>query len=266
MEKNKNIFFRNDDVRQKLDQSLIDITELFIDKKIPVTHAVEPANITKEVAEWMLKTKKDFPDYIEIMQHGFDHTIKNKILKGEFGGQRTYEEQYNDIKQGKELMNEWFGDLWFPAFNFPYAPYNKAAIKAVDNLGYKVLNSHYNDDLSRKLFYKAGHLINKGYFLNHHVSWNLDYYPGTKLFEIDMNISFIKKYLNEDEDAEFFTLSELQSKTIRYSRYKTTGVLIHHRYHNNKSKIKLVEDYLNWCIEEKYNFTSLSEIYNNCKR
>ncbi len=259
------IFFRNDDVRHKLDKSLIEITELFIDKKIPITHAVEPANITKEVAEWLLETKKSNPDYIEIMQHGFDHSIKNKIIKGEFGGQRTYNEQYNDIKRGKELMNSWFGNLWFPAFNFPYAPYNPAAIKAVNDLGYKVLNSHYNSGLSRKIFYLAGHLVKRGFLFNHHVSWNLNYYPDTRLFEIDMNISFIKKYLNEDEDAEFFTFNDLKTKTLQYSKYKTTGVLLHHRYHNSQSKLKLVEDYLNWCTTNGFDFTSLAGIYNSYK-
>lgn len=258
------IFFRNDDVRDRLDQSLVELTKLFIEKKIPIIHAVEPANISEEVANWLLRMKLDFPEYVEIMQHGYDHTIKNKIKKGEFGGQRTYKEQYDDIKCGKDLMNKWFGDLWFPAFNFPYAPYNLAAIKAVDDLDYKVINSHFNNGISRKLFYFAGHLINKGNLFNHHVSWNLDYYPGTKLFEIDMNISFIKEYLNEKEDAVFFNLDELISDTIKYSKYRTTGVLFHHRYHNSGSKLKLVEDYLNWCLSNGFDFTSLSEIYNSC--
>ncbi len=261
----KNLFFRNDDVRHKLDQSLIDITKLFIDKKIPIIHAVEPANITEEVAGWLLETKKAYPEYVDIMQHGFEHKIKNKFLKGEFGGQRNYEEQYNDIRQGKDLMNNWFGDLWFPAFNFPYAPYNPPAIKAVNDLNYKVINSHYNDGLTRKIFYFVGHLLNKGYLFDHHVSWNLDFYPGTNLFEIDMNISFIEKYLNEEEDAEFFTLQEMISKTIQYSKYETTGVLLHHRYHNTESKIKLVEDYLNWCLGNEFSFTSIPEIYNRYK-
>ncbi len=260
------IFFRNDDIRNKLDQSLIDVTGSFIEKKIPIAHAVEPANITAEVAGWLLRMKKDYPDLIVIMQHGYDHTIKNKLIKGEFGGQRNYEEQFEDISRGKKLMDRWFGDLWFPAFNFPYAPYNPPAMKAVDDLNYKVINSHYNDSLSRKLFYAAGHLLNKGYLFNHHVSWNLDYYPGTRLFEIDMNVSFIKKYLNEEEDAEFFTLGELISKTVRYSKYKTTGTLLHHRYHNTEDKIKLVKDYLDWCITNGYKFTSLPEIYNRYKK
>ncbi len=256
------IFFRNDDVRNKLDDSLIELTMLFISHEIPLTHAVEPANITKEVAEWLLQVKKEYPDLIDIMQHGYDHTVKNKFQKGEFGGQRTYIEQFNEIKRGKELMDNWFGELWFSAFNFPYAPYNLEAIKALDDCGFKVINSHFNSRVSRRIFYLLGHSLNKGFFLNHHVSWNLNFYPNTKLFEIDVNTGFIKKYYNELYDCEMLNLSELKKETSQYLKYKTIGVLLHHRYHNSENKIKLVNEYLKWCKSvSNFEFWSLKNIY-----
>ena len=52
------IFFRNDDVRDKLDQSLVSITELFIDNRVPISHAVEPANVSDEVIKWLIEMKK----------------------------------------------------------------------------------------------------------------------------------------------------------------------------------------------------------------
>ena len=259
----KNIFFfRNDDVRNILDESLVELTMLFISHEIPITHAVEPANISKEVVKWLISVKKQFPSLIDIMQHGYDHTVKNKTRKGEFGGQRSYEEQFIEIKKGKEIMDDWFGDLWFPAFNFPYAPYNPEAIKAVNDCGFKVLNSHFNAGLSRRIFYKIGHALKKGYLLNHHVSWNLNYYPNTRLFEIDVNTGFIKKYYNELYDCEMLNLPELKNETYQYLKYKTVGVLLHHRYHNNEDKIKLVNEYLKWCKSNPYfEFWSLKNIY-----
>lgn len=259
-------FFRNDDVRDTLDESLIKITDIFIKYGVPITHAVEPANVTKEVIKWLVDTKKQHPDLIEIMQHGYDHTIKNNKIKGEFGGQRTYEEQYEEIKKGKELMNQYFGDLWFEAFNFPYAPYNIPAIKAVNDCKFKVLNSHYNSDWKRKFFYFVGHLLNKGRLLDHHVSWNLKRYPNTKLFEIDMNTGFIKKYLNEGTDADFFTLDQLKEKTLKYSKFKTTGILLHHRYHTEKEHFDLVDDYLKWISTQGYEFLTMEKIYDRFER
>lgn len=259
---NKIIFFRNDDVRQTLDEPLIEITNVFISNKIPITHAVEPANVSKEVINWLNSIKKAHPDLIEIMQHGYDHKIKNKFQKGEFGGQRNYEEQYNDIKTGKELMEKYFENLWFPAFNFPYAPYNPAAIRAVNNCGFKVLNSHYNSKFNRRIFYLVGNLLRKGYLFNHHVSWNLKHYPKTKLFEIDVNISFIKKYVDEGTNSVMFSLNELKKLTESYKKNKVIGVLLHHRYHNTREKIKLINDYINWVKKRNYDFKNLSEIYN----
>lgn len=80
-------FFRNDDLRNKLDDSLIKITDLFIKYNIPITHSVEPANVSEEVVKWLVDVKKKYPDLIEIMQHGYEHKIKNNFKKGEFGGQ-----------------------------------------------------------------------------------------------------------------------------------------------------------------------------------
>ena len=263
---NNIIFFRNDDLRSKLDDSLIRITELFIEYKIPITHSVEPANITNEVINWLVDIKKKYPEVIEIMQHGYDHKIKNNIKKGEFGGQRDYDEQFEDIKKGKNLMDVYFGDLWFPAFNFPYGPYNQEAIRAVNACGYKVLNSHFNAKISRKVFYFIGHFLRKGYLLNHHISWNLSLYPKTALFEIDINVGFIRKYLNEQEESEMFTLNELINETRKYINQKTIGVLIHHRYHNTSEKIKFIENYLKWCKSNpNFSYLNMSQIYERFK-
>ncbi|MCX6163656.1 MAG: polysaccharide deacetylase family protein [Ignavibacteriae bacterium] len=260
------IFFRNDDLRNKLDDSLLKITDLFIKYEIPITHSVEPANVSEEVVNWLIDVKQKHPDLIEIMQHGYEHRNKNNNKKGEFGGQRGYDEQYKDISRGKALMDKYFGDLWFSAFNFPYGPYNPAAIKAVNDCRFKVLNSHYNARISRKIFYSIGHLLRKGYLFDHHISWNLDYYPGTNLFEIDMNVGFIKKYVNEQEESMMHSLEELIEDTKKYFNQKTIGVLIHHRYHNTPDKIAFIENYLKWCKDNPdFTFLSMSRIYERFK-
>ena len=45
----KYIFFRNDDVRSTLDQSLVKLTNIFIQEQVPINHVVEPANISEYV-------------------------------------------------------------------------------------------------------------------------------------------------------------------------------------------------------------------------
>lgn len=255
------LWFRNDDVRGRLDESLRRITDLFLERRVPLVMAVEPANVTQEVVAWLREQMALNPDLVEVMQHGFDHKIKNRYRKGEFGGQRSYEEQRRDIAAGQRLMNEYFSNLWFPAFNFPYGPYNPAAMQALNDLGYRVVNSHFNPAMSRRWFYWVGHRLGRGYLFGRHVSWHLQRYPGTQLLEVDMGVSFIRRYVNEDTCAEFLTLKELIADTLRFQKLPVIGVLLHHRYHTDPSRIRLVADYLDWARQTGLKFVGLREIY-----
>lgn len=266
----KLIFFRNDDIRQVLDNSLIGITDLFIKNNIPITHAIEPANITSEVIEWILFIKINHPDLIEIIQHGYSHKLNyesligGKLKKGEFGGIRTYYEQFNEISKGKRHMDSYFSDLWFPAFSFPYGARNKEAIKAVSDCGFKVINGSMGISAQYNLLYFIGHLLNKEMLFGRKISWNLKYKPNTKLFQIDTSISLIKKFYDEDVNADFFTLEELKHKTLLYlKKKKNIGFVLHHRYHNTEEKIKLVDDFLVWLKTlPDIKFCTMETIYN----
>ena len=44
-----------------------------------------------------------------------------------------------DIKKGKDLMDDYFGNLWFPAMTFPYGSYNTPALQALNELDFKKL-------------------------------------------------------------------------------------------------------------------------------
>lgn len=255
-------FFRNDDIRGMLDDSLVEIQELFNRRGVPIAHAVEPANVTPEVVEWLLEQKKEHPELLTLMQHGYDHTIKNNKKKGEFGGQRGYEEQYEDIRRGKEMMKQYFDGHWFEAFNFPYAPYNQKAIQALEKVGYKVLNSHCNVEWKRQVFYAIGHLLRKGMLFDHHVSWNLQKYPGTSMYEISMNITFIKKYHDEQVNCDFFTFDELCNKIDQYLPTKyPVGLLLHHRYHTTPESIELIESVFNYLESRGARPISMETIY-----
>lgn len=249
---NSIFLFRNDDVRDKLDESLIQITDLFIKYNIPITHAVEPANATPEVIQWLLDTKKKHPTIIEIIQHGFAHklnyqkVIGGKLRKGEFGGDRTYEEQFSEIREGKELMDKYFGDQWFPIFTFPYGARNQEAVKAVSDAGFIAVNGGVSPNKKQQMFYKVGRILKKEYLFKRKVSWNLKYKPNTKLFQIDLGISIIKKYHDEGTNCDMNTLDALKAKTNNYLTLPNVGVILHHRYHNTDDRIKLVDDYLQW--------------------
>ena len=70
----------------------------------------------KNIKQQILKAKN--PTLVEIMQHGFDH---KRRFSGEFGGKRSYEDQFKDISKGKEIMQQKFGNNFVNAINFQQA-------------------------------------------------------------------------------------------------------------------------------------------------
>ncbi len=266
----KYVFFRNDDVRDKLDKSLIEITDLCVKYNMPISHAVEPANVSKEVVNWLLEMKNKHGNLIEIIQHGYNHKLNytkkigGKLKKGEFGGDRTYEEQYNEIKKGKELMDSYFGSSWFSLFTFPFGARNNAAIKAVSDAGFKVVNGSKGISFKLKLFYIIGRLFNKEIMFDRKISWHLMKKPGTNLFQIDMSFGIIKSFINTEDQAVFFNLEQLKNITIKNLESNTyIGIVLHHRYHNSTEISKLFDEYLQWLKElPNISFVNQEQVYN----
>lgn len=83
------LFLRNDDVRGVLDGSLVYLTDRVVEHGLIITHAVEPANVSGTVVDWLLQMQEEYPSHVEIIQHGFDHQLKTSPpVRGEFGGGR----------------------------------------------------------------------------------------------------------------------------------------------------------------------------------
>jgi hypothetical protein len=264
----KYIFFRNDDVRNTLDESLVQMTDLFIKQNIPVSHAVEPANVSPDVVTWLIDLKTKHSNLIEIIQHGYSHSLnykKNiggKLKKGEFGGSRCYQEQYDEIKKGKELMNEKFGDLWFPLFTFPYGARNWDAILAVNDNGFKTVNGSMGVSKKHKLLYTIGRLLKKEMIKGRKISWHLKNKPGTNLFQIDTSISLIKKFIDENNQCEYHNIDTLIAKSQDYIKHSNViGYVLHHRY-DNEATLAVLEKLLIWLKNQNnISFLTQKQIY-----
>ncbi len=265
----KLIFFRNDDVRGELDDSLVKITEICIKNQVPICHAVEPANLGHDVINWLLDLKNRYSNLIEIVQHGYNHALNFEIYsfgkkyKGEFGYKQTYQEQYEKIKSGYILMEKYFGDKWFKCFTFPYGGRNEDSIKALVDLGYQVINGSLGISLSQRLFYHLGHFLKRTTMLNKKVSWNLMYRNNSNLFQIDNAISIITKYYDSNCKAELITADELIKKINKYAKkLDNIGLLLHHRYHTDDQSINIIQDYINLIKKnENYSFVTQEMIY-----
>lgn len=252
------VFFRNDDVRNVLDESLISLTSLCIKHRVPISHAVEPGNVTSEVAEWLIGEKKKHPELIEIIQHGYNHNLSNPSQKMEFGGTRNFEDQYEDLKKGKAIMDQLFGGLWSPVFTFPFGTYNKYSLQAINQLGYKAISSKMQFSAKVRLKNFIGKSLGKDMLLGKKINYHPDIRKGYSIREISVSANLIKKYTGESE-ADHFSLEEIKNQIAHASEYtEIIGVLFHHRFH--KEHLGLTEDLIVHLKKEGFKFKTIAEI------
>lgn len=232
-------YFRNDDVNV-LDDALVNVTRRCTDQGVPITHTVEPANVTDDCLAWLREVKERNPGLIELMQHGYDHRKRDV---GEFGGRRPYEDQLFDLRRGRDILQRKLGPDFLPAINYPFGPYNQHTIRATDELGFRILCSHYNCRLSRRLMYAAGRALRRGQIRGRHISYHLGYYPRSRLFCIDMATTFIRRYFGEygSRDCEFFSPEEILARVTKFVPHTPViGVLLHHRFHDSPASLDAI--------------------------
>jgi hypothetical protein len=225
-------YFRNDDVND-LTTELIELSQFLIDRNIPVVQAVEPGNVTDECVEWLLEMKGKHGRLIEITQHGYNHT---KYDQAEFESGRCGEDKFEDLRRGQEIMYNRFGESWFSALNFPYSAYDTFSVEALDELGFKVFSGFFNPKLSRRLFYKLGHRLNRGQLLNRNISYHLRTFPRTNLFTVDTVLDLIDNYHGHygSQKCDWFSMASLIRRyEMARKHINVVGWLLHHRFHCN---------------------------------
>lgn len=135
-QKEIDIFFRDDDV-DVTEENLRRLLTIFADRKIPLIAGVIPKPLTEDC----IKLLAQFSEFTELVQHGWQH-VNHEILgrKCEFGVSRNFEEQFSDLAAGQKIMNEAFGENWFPAFIPPWNRCTEITYRALDELGFRVLS------------------------------------------------------------------------------------------------------------------------------
>jgi len=132
------VFFRDDDGGWA-DDRLQSLADGFIELDLPLDIAVIPEAMSGQSVE-VVNALLDASDKISIHQHGFAHT--NHQVSGrscEFGSDRNYEQQFQDIAAGQEQLTVLFGShagsQLVPVFTPPWNRCTNdtvAALKAVN--------------------------------------------------------------------------------------------------------------------------------------
>lgn len=255
---NKKIFLRNDDVRNVLDQELIDLTQLCISHKIPISHAIEPANISEEVINWLLPLKMKHPTLIEIIQHGYNHNLAHPEVKMEFGGNRNYVDQLDDIVKGKNLMDQYFGDYWSPVFTFPYGSYNYYTLKAIEKAGFNAISSKIDFSIKNQIKNKIGIMLNKDLLFNKKISYHNHQRKNFTFKEFSISVNLIKNY-TDSETAQHYSNDEIFSQVVKAEKHTDAiGILFHHRFHKNE--MLMIENLITKLKEKKFTFSTIMKL------
>jgi predicted glycosyltransferase len=133
-------FFRDDDAGWK-DKRLLALFSLFEHLALPLDVAVIPMAITTELAKKLRSRVEAAPERFSVHQHGFAHTNRETVGRPcEFGPSRHFAEQYADISVGKQLLEEFLGEIVAPFFTPPWNRCTAATGKCLAELGFKVLS------------------------------------------------------------------------------------------------------------------------------
>lgn len=233
MQSVKSIFIRNDDIRSTLDQSLIYLTDAILSAGLCVSHAVEPANVSAEVAEWLILKKEEHPDGVEIIQHGVDHKIKTKPpIRGEFGGSRGYMEQLLEIEKGCKRMDQLFGNQWSRVFSFPYGSYNMDTIRALQSLNYRIISTGMRFSYKRRILNAVGKILRKKSIGKRNIVYTNQIIPGTSIYEIPVVLNCTKTQTALNSAIQKNTEELISSWRSLPAKMHKIGLLCHHRFYS----------------------------------
>jgi predicted deacetylase len=132
------LFFRDDDAGWD-DARLAALLDAFEERLIPLDLAVIPQALTARLALELKRRATAQP--LALHQHGFAHANHEpEGRKCEFGPSRTAERQYQDVEQGKRLLQQRLGSASDPFFTPPWNRCTPATVKALRALDFAVLS------------------------------------------------------------------------------------------------------------------------------
>lgn len=245
MVNSKIIFFRNDDVglfsERGVSSELVDITRLFREEGLPISHGVVPACVNEITVEWLRQMKAQRPNLLGIDQHGYAH---NDHGRGEFFTNRTYAEQDKDLREGLKLMVKYFEDDFSYAFTPPGNRYDHNTKRICDRLGFRVLSSAVSPKLHARFLFRIGRLINRNVLLGKHIAYHTKTrydQRGFSIIELSVGVGLVEDY-RKRKVKPVSALIERYRQCEKY--YDIIGVNLHHWVFDTPEKIDIVAAFI----------------------
>ncbi len=141
----RQLFFRDDDAGWA-DQQLYKLLDVFAHASTPVDLAVIPNCLTNELT-YALQARCA-AQALGLHQHGFQHANHAQVgRKCEFGGDRSWAQQYTDINEGRGQLTRAFGAMFDPVFTPPWNRCSSTTIDCLVELRFQVLSRDRSAEL-----------------------------------------------------------------------------------------------------------------------
>ena len=134
------VIFRDDDASEFIPE-LQQLLDIFSSTNTPLHLAAIPARLSKETVSFLLHQKQCMKAPIEIGQHGYSHENHASNGLSEFSENRNYFQQHEDIRRGKERMQQLFGGEFQPIFTPPFHGFDKNTLRCIEELDFTIFSS-----------------------------------------------------------------------------------------------------------------------------
>lgn len=234
MERNckKRIFFRDDDAAE-LSGNLKELIDIFISHSVPLHLSLIPGQLTQGCGDYLARKVRESGGIIEIGQHGHlhhDHSLSaNKFGKYEFGRKRSYQQQREDIVEGKRILKKYFKSR-IDIFTPPWHGFDDNTLRILSEEGFLAISADRRQS-------------------NGHNSYGLSHIP--------MSVNFNKR----NDDGGWVTEENVEIvKKISRVDGLNVGILLHHEAFNGNDEFRQLDALLRFLKNKKYaEFIPLSE-------
>lgn len=231
----KTVFIRNDDVGP-LTKELQQVSYLLWENHVPVSHAVIPGQLTLDCVAWLHRFLAECPELLEIHQHGWKHIDHGN--KAEFGPERRYQEQYQDIAQGKSVLYHFFGTEVFPCFTPPWHRYTTDTLQILAELEFSGFSTKHTHKIPAEQKYPF------------------------QMIPIHLNLlkranqGWVVKS-EEEWQAEWQAL-RLQTECV--------GILLHHEHFQTRKDLDMLQRFINVLQREGVIFQKLGDLVKSTRQ
>jgi hypothetical protein len=220
------VFIRDDDLGG-LTPEFLHFFRVFAERGLPVSYQIIPEKLTSECAVFLRAELARRPDLIEVGQHGLRHEmqVRGKLEYYEFGPERSYDQQLDDIRAGRKILRERLGDdVEVRVFTPPRHRFNRDTLRALDAEGLTVFSASSYPELRYRLAYGFGRALGLTNIGRSGVSHHGRKRSDCQLFELSIAVAA------DDGGTPMGSVDGIMSRVELASRRMTdVGVMFHHQ-------------------------------------